>query len=191
MMLADEVIVVSGLPRSGTSMMMAMLQAGGVELLTDEIRQADADNPNGYFEYERVKALEAGDGAWLSDARGKAVKVVSALLDRLPPEYVYRVIFMHREMAEVVASQDKMLARRGGAPAADDRMALRLEKHVARVQAWLATRPNVSVINVDYNRMIADPEPQIAAVDRFLGGGLNAEQMAQIVSPQLYRNRAP
>jgi hypothetical protein len=187
--ITDEIIVVTGLPRSGTSMMMAMLRAGGVELLTDETRHADADNPNGYFEYERVKALEAGDQAWLADTSGKAVKVVSALLERLPLEHKYRVIFMHRQMAEIVASQDKMLARRGSPPSTDSRMAARLEKHVARVQAWLATRPNMSVINVDYNLMIADPEAQIAAVDRFLGGGLDAEAMARTVNPQLYRNR--
>src|SRR5512138_3362092 len=108
----ETVIIVSGLPRSGTSMMMKMLAEGGLPVLTDSIRTADEDNPNGYFELEVVKKLAEGQRAWLSDAGGKLVKVISALLEFLPPEYHYRVLFMERQIAEILASQQKMLARR-------------------------------------------------------------------------------
>jgi hypothetical protein len=115
---AQTVVVVSGLPRSGTSLMMQMLEAGGITVLTDGIREPDEDNPRGYYEFERVKALPKGDYEWLESARGKAVKVVSALLEYLPPEYNYKVIFMHRRMEEILASQRKMLIRRGKNPEA-------------------------------------------------------------------------
>src|ERR671923_2816349 len=104
----DSIIVVSGLPRSGTSMMMKMLAAGKIELFTDNLRVADEDNPEGYFEFERVKKLKDGDFAWLPGAQGKAVKVISALLEFLPSEFNYQVIFMRRRMSEILASQRKM-----------------------------------------------------------------------------------
>ncbi|MCA1601952.1 MAG: sulfotransferase [Acidobacteria bacterium] len=110
----ESIIIVSGLPRSGTSMMMRMLEAGGINVLTDGIRKADEDNPEGYYEVELVKTLkQQSDKLWLGDARGKAVKVISALLDTLPQSYRYKVIFMNRNLAEVIASQNKMRARKG------------------------------------------------------------------------------
>ena len=111
----DVITIVSGLPRSGTSMMMKMLEAGGMELLTDEIRTADADNPKGYYEFERVKQIEL-DAEWLEDSRGKAVKMIAALLKHLPPDYDYEIIFMRRDIREVLASQRRMLVHRGEAP---------------------------------------------------------------------------
>ena len=106
------ITIVSGLPRSGTSMMMKMLEAGGMQVLTDHIRTADEDNPKGYYEFERVKQIEH-DQAWLPDAQGKVVKMISALLKHLPSSYTYKVIFMRRNIDEILASQKQMLIRRG------------------------------------------------------------------------------
>jgi hypothetical protein len=188
----DSIVIVSGLPRSGTSLMMAMLKAGGVPLLVDSVRKADEDNPNGYFEYEPVKSLESGANAWLELATGKAVKVISALLEYLPPDRLYYVLFMNRRLDEVVASQDTMLARRGQAPVPvdSDRMEIMLQKHLVRVVDWLRAQPNIRWMQVDYNELLNDPLPQVNAVNRFLGGSLDQTLMAAVIRPDLYRNRA-
>jgi hypothetical protein len=185
------VIIVSGLPRSGTSMMMKMLEAGGVALVIDGVRAADEDNPKGYYEYERVKGLDDGDVAWVSEVRGKAVKVISALLEYLPPDIEYKVLFMNRRLPEVIASQRKMLARRGETTELDDeQLAELLERHVAQVKAWLARQPNFHTLDLDYNAILADPEPWAERVNAFLGGGLDVRAMVEVVDPHLYRNRA-
>ncbi|MCS7040374.1 MAG: sulfotransferase [Anaerolineae bacterium] len=185
------VVIVSGLPRSGTSMMMKMLEAGGLPILSDGLRAADPDNPEGYYEFERVKQLDKGDTAWLAEAEGKAVKVISALLQHLPPSYQYRVIFMNRRMAEVLASQRKMLARRGERSDVDDaQLAVILEKHLRQVKQWLSTQPQFRVLEVDYNAMLADPQPYVRQINRFLDGVLDEARMAEVVNPSLYRNRA-
>src|SRR5215210_2604024 len=133
------IVVVSGLPRSGTSMAMKMLEAGGLEVVTDGLRGADSSNPNGYYEYERVKTLTAGDDtAWLADARGKAVKIISFLLTYLPESYDYAVVFMHRDLGEIIASQNTMLDARGEARgAADDRTRVHYEQHLEQVERFL------------------------------------------------------
>ncbi|MDW8395607.1 MAG: sulfotransferase [Anaerolineae bacterium] len=189
---ADAIVVVSGLPRSGTSLMMAMLAAGGIPPLTDGQRRADVSNPKGYYEYERVKKLPAGDADWLAEARNRAVKVISALLQHLPAQYTYRVLFMQRRMQEVLASQRRMLLDQGQPvdDADDAELALAFERHLARVQAWLAQQPNMQVLYVNYNALIADPAPHVAAVNRFLGGGLDEAAMIQAIDPSLYRQRA-
>src|SRR5882762_11870166 len=148
----ETITIVSGLPRSGTSMMMKMLAAGGFEPLTDSIRAADEDNPKGYFEFERVKQIE-NDKAWLEDARGRVVKLISALLKHLPPSYNYKLVFMRRAMPEILASQRQMLIRRGE-PAdtiPDDKMAAMFEKHLAQVELWLAGQTNINVLYISYN----------------------------------------
>jgi len=185
------ITVVSGLPRSGTSMMMKMLEAGGVPPLTDAIRTADDDNPKGYYEFERVKKMDKGDVAWLPEAEGKVVKVISALLKHLPPEYEYRVIFQQRHMPEILASQRKMLARRGeNADKMDDaQMAALFAKHLRSVEAWLAEQPNFSTLYVHYSEVLANPLPHAEKINAFLGGGLNVAAMAMVVDPDLYRNR--
>jgi LPS sulfotransferase NodH len=185
------VVIVSGLPRSGTSMMMKMLEAGGMALIIDGIRTADEDNPKGYYEFERVKQLDKGDTAWLADAPGKAVKVISALLEYLPPEYEYKVLFMNRKMAEVLASQRKMLVRRDEkSEISDEKLAELLRKHVQQTKAWLARQPNFEMLDLDYNAMLADPEPWVVRINAFLGGELDARAMVTVVDPNLYRNRA-
>jgi len=186
------ITVVSGLPRSGTSMMVKMLAAGGIEPLTDGLREADDDNPNGYFELERVKKLREGDSDWLQDAPGKSIKVISALLQYLPPGYHYRVLFMQRNLGEVLASQRQMLLNRGEASDQnnDEQMARRYLGHLEEIDAWLKTRRDIETLYVPYNRMVQDPLPYIQQVNGFLGGGLDIEAMAKVVDPKLYRKRS-
>jgi hypothetical protein len=126
----NYIVVVSGLPRSGTSMMMKMLQAGGIGIMTDNLRVADENNPKGYYEFERVKQLDKGDNAWVAEAQGKVIKVISYLLEFLPADFHYKVIFMRREMAEILASQRHMLERDGkpGSSANDAQMATLFNK---------------------------------------------------------------
>jgi hypothetical protein len=185
------VTVISGLPRSGTSMLMKMLEAGGIPPLIDSIRTADDDNPKGYYEFERVKAMDKGDTAWLSDAQGKVVKVISALLKYLPAAYQYKIIYVRRNMSEILASQRKMLIRRGEDPDKmdDEQMAALFAKHVAQVEQWLKTQPNMSVLYVHYSDILSAPQPQITRINEFLGGQLDTAQMALVVDPNLYRNR--
>lgn len=185
------VTVVSGLPRSGTSMVMKMLEAGGILPLTDNIRTADFDNPNGYYEFERVKQLDKGDKAWVKEARGKVVKVITQLLRHLPSDCEYRIVFMRRNMSEIIASQKKMLINRGQDPDAttDEETAGLFEKHLAHVNKWIQTQSNVSVVYVDYGDMFKDPMPQIRRINEFLGGDMNTKEMLRVADPQLYRNR--
>lgn len=187
----EAVVVVSGLPRSGTSMLMSMLDAGGIPPITDNIRSADEDNPKGYYEFERVKALDKGDTAWVADAQGKSVKVISALLKYLPADYQYRVIYIRRNMPEILASQRKMLVRRGEDPDKidDQQMAALFEKHVSQVEQWLGEQPNIAVLYVHYSDILADPEKETRRINDFLSGDLQVEQMAEAVDPDLYRNR--
>jgi hypothetical protein len=172
-------------------MMMQMLQAGGLAVLTDNLRQADADNPQGYYEFERVKVLPKGDSGWLAEAEGKAVKVISALLEHLPPGYDYRVIFMHRQMAEIMASQRRMLAHRGESPGemGDEQLTRLFEKHLRKVRAWLLAQPNIALLEVDYNRLLETPGPYLRQINEFLGGTLDVAKMAAVVDPGLYRSR--
>jgi len=191
-MRADFITIVSGLPRSGTSMMMQMLEAGGLAALTDGVRRADEDNPRGYYEFEPVKRT-AQDASWLDRAGGKAVKMVYRLLYDLPEGRSYRVIFMQRNMEEVLASQNKMLRRlgRGGGQAGDADVAAGLKRDLAEFDAWLAARGWFSVLRVDYRDVLADPAGQAERVNRFLGGGLDEAAMARVVDGSLYRNRKP
>ena len=188
----DEFItIVSGLPRSGTSMMMKMLEAGGIPAITDELREADEDNPKGYYEFERVKAMDKGDTAWVTEGRGKIVKVISALLKHLPPGEQYRVVFVRRNMSEILASQRKMLIRRGENPDKmdDEQMAVLFEKHLKQVDEWLIAQPNFRVLYVHYSDILANPLPHVNELNRFLGGNLDTAAMAAAVDPGLYRNR--
>ena len=189
--LSQIVTVVSGLPRSGTSMMMKMLEAGGLPPVTDNIRTADEDNPKGYYEFERVKQLPKGDVAWLPDAQGKVVKVIAALLPHLPGGYEYRVIFMQREMSEVLASQKQMLIRRGEDPnkIPDDVIAKLFEKHLRQVNEWISQQPNVRRLDVNYNEMLKNPLPFIEQINAFLNNQLDAAKMATVVDPSLHRQR--
>ncbi len=188
----EPLVVVSGLPRSGTSMLMKMLEAGGVPILTDGLRTADEDNPKGYYEVERVKALaQETDRTWLAEARGKAVKVISFLLKSLPSDLNYRVIFVRRDIEEVLASQKKMLARRGEA---DDTPPERMREHFAddlwRARYQLTHQPWFEMLEIHYSAILERPIEGARQIAGFLGGSLDTEAMAAVVDPQLYRNRA-
>ncbi len=187
----EPIIVVSGLPRSGTSMMMKILAEGGLTIVTDELRRADDDNPNGYFELETVKQMAAGNVEWLANAGGKVVKVISALLEYLPSQYSYKVIFMEREIKEILASQQKMLRRRNETSQVDDaEMEAQFRKHLAVVKPWLMRQPNMDVLYVSYNALMTDPEPLCRRVVEFTGAPLNLDRMLSVPNEQLYRNRA-
>lgn len=185
------IYIVSGLPRSGTSMMMKMLEAGGLSPVTDNERTADDDNPKGYYEFERVKKMQEGDIAWIKDAPGKVVKVISYLIRHLPPGYEYKVIFMRRAMAEILASQKKMLINRGEPTdkVSDEELTVLYEKHLEQTFAWINDNKNFSCLQVDYNRLLKDPEPIVKQLASFLGGKVDLEKMAEVVDPKLYRQR--
>ena len=190
--LAKTAVIVSGLPRSGTSMMMQMLDAGGIPPLTDNIREADEDNPKGYYEYVKAKQLDK-DNSWLSEAKGKAVKVVAQLLAYLPriPDLRYRVIFMERDIEEVLSSQKSMLKRRDrqGAKLSDDRLRAVFVHQVRQTEEMLSLR-GIPALFVDYNRTIENPEETAARLKAFLGGNLDGEKMSEAVVPTLKRQGA-
>ena len=184
------ITIVTGLPRSGTALMMQILQAAGMELVTDGVRPPDADNPRGYFEFERVKRL-AADGAWLAGAERKAVKVVSLLLLELPPDYRYRVIFMTRDMDEILASQREMLLRRRVRETGPDDAEMRrhFEDHLAKVRRHLSEAANVETLYCSYNELLADPPAIVARIAAFIGGDPDRQRMLAAVDPSLYRQR--
>jgi ElaB/YqjD/DUF883 family membrane-anchored ribosome-binding protein len=185
------IVVVSGLPRSGTSMTMKMLEAGGLEVVTDGLRAADSSNPNGYYEFEPVKALSTeGEGAWLADARGKAVKVISFLLTYLPESYDYQVIFMKRDLEEIMASQNKMLDARGEARGAEDeKMRAHYVQHLEQVERFLSRRDCFSTLMTNYADVLANPREQASRIAAFVGNGLDVDRMAAVAEPALYHNR--
>ena len=186
----DEFItVVSGLPRSGTSMMMQMLHASGHPCLADGQREADTDNPRGYFEYEKVKQLRR-DCSWLPEAKGKAVKIIVQLLPFLPPQHNYRVVFMERDIDEVLASQRRMLDRQGrqGGALSDERLRQVFERQVSQVKQMLAAR-NIPTLYVEHKDAFQRPMEIAEQVRNFLGGDLDAQAMAGVVDSDLYRQR--
>jgi Sulfotransferase domain len=185
------IVVISGLPRSGTSMAMKMLEAGGLSVVTDGQRAADEDNPKGYYEDERVKDLhQAADKTWLRDARGKVVKIISFLLKSLPADNNYRVLFMHRNLREIVASQNKMLVRRGERNETSDERAVQLLDEQVRDARFFLRRPQFEVLELSYGEMLQGARPQARRMADFLGLSLDLERMAQVVDVQLYRNRS-
>jgi hypothetical protein len=183
-----EVIVVSGLPRSGTSLMMQLLDAGGIEVVTDCIRTADTDNPRGYYECERVKKIKH-DASWLPGTRAKAVKMVSQLLYDLPATEQYRIIFMERDMAEVLDSQEKMLHRLGRPGVPRPEIMRSFEIHLARLERWLLKQPNMAILRVRYADVVAQPEVEAKRLNEFLGGRLEVPKAIRAIDPSLYRNR--
>ncbi len=184
------IYVVSGLPRSGTSMMMQMLKAGGLEVVSDNKREGDDDNPQGYLEDERVKRFHL-DQQWIGEAEGKVLKVVAPLVMNLPQQFDYKIIFMERDMHEVLTSQQTMLGRHKQVEnktypvALADAFAKQLEKS----KAWLTTQPQISVLFVNYAEVISAPEEQVENVVSFLGLEMQQSSMIASVNAALHRNK--
>lgn len=195
---SQQITIVTGLPRSGTSMMMKMLEAGGVPPLCDGERTADSDNPNGYYEYEPVKQTKS-DPSWLNNAAGRAVKMVYSLLydvPTLPTKNVtsdrpYDVLFMRRDLHEILASQRQMLSNMQLTTDIDDgRMGQLFAREINRFQAWLKTANHINVLEVDYNAVARGEATPFEQINAHLGGQLNTNSMAAVVDPCLYRNRS-
>lgn len=188
--LSGEVVIVCGLPRSGTSMLMQMLVAGGLPALTDGIRSADEDNPRGYFELEAVKQMENG-APWLDDARGKVVKIVAPLISHLPDGVACRVLLTERDINDIIASQRQMMLRRGRSVSETPARLARLKTEYLRLIVWtkgfLASRPGTKLLCLDRNAVIRDPRRAADAINRFLGGNLDVDRMAGEVKPELSR----
>src|SRR6266852_5382189 len=184
------ITIVSGLPRSGTSLMMQMLGAGGMSILSDGERRADADNPRGYLEWERIKQLPK-DPSCIAEAEGKAVKVISQLLLSLPAGHEYRVIFMQRPLPEVMASQDEMLRRRGNFNPSDDNTVVTraFQEHLSDVYAWLNGKPYVKVSRVQYHSVLGEPKEAAETVAKFLQLPLDVGAMTRQVDGTLYRQK--
>ena len=184
------ITIVSGLPRSGTSLMMQMLAAGGMPILSDGERAADPDNPRGYFEWERIKQLPQ-DPACIDEAEGRAVKVISQLLFALPGRRSYQIVFMERPLSEIVVSQAEMIRRRGtsGAALSDAALIAGLQAHLNQVNAWLQHRPDIRLCRVQYHRVLRDPKGVSEIVQNFLQRSLDVTLMAQQIDLALYRHR--
>lgn len=186
---AEYVTIVSGLPRSGTSMMMRMLEAGGMPVLVDGVREPDENNPRGYYEFEPVKQTKR-DPSWVDSAAGKAVKMVYRLLCDLPADRTYRVIFMRRNLEEVLASQRKMLRREGrDDEVSDEDMAALFRGELEQFNNWVRIQPNFAMLEIDYNEMLADAGPSARRASAFLDGRVDPAAMCAVVDPALYRNR--
>jgi hypothetical protein len=184
------ITIVSGLPRSGTSLMMQMLEAGGLAVLSDGERKADTDNPKGYLEWERIKQLPK-DPSLIAEAEGKVVKVISQLILSLPSGHDYRVVFMQRPLPEVLKSQDEMLRRRGNADSSADHSPIEeaFQRHLVEVNKWLTGKENVKLLRVHYHRVLREPKVVAEEIAAFLQVPLNIEAMVQQVDGNLYRNR--
>ena len=184
------ITVVSGLPRSGTSLMMQMLEKGGMAVLTDEIRKADESNQRGYYEYDKVKSL-GKDPSWIGEADGKAVKIIAQLLFFLSRNFDYRILFMERHMEEIVESQSSMLRNLGrtGANLDSDILIQTFQKQMDQAKAIMTWAPNIEWMSVSYNELVRDPKPVAEQVNAFLGNSLSIPDMVSVVDEALYRTR--
>ncbi|MCG3138592.1 MAG: hypothetical protein HJJLKODD_02457 [Phycisphaerae bacterium] len=189
-MKSDVVNIVSGLPRSGTSMMMRMLEAGGVPVLIDNIRVADQDNPNGYYEFEPVKKTKE-DASWLAGAGGRVVKMVYMLLYDLPKDHSYRVVFMRRHLREVIKSQEVMLEhkgkQRGDLP--EEKLLALFESQLNQFYQWIERQPHFKILYVNYNEILQDARPAVQSMSEFFGNELDTQAMLNVVDPNLYRQK--
>jgi hypothetical protein len=188
----NVITIVSGLPRSGTSLMMQMLAAGGLPVLSDGERQADEDNPRGYYEWERIKLLQQQPDC-IREAEGKVVKIISQLLFALPPAHDYRIIFMQRPLAEVVASQSEMIRKRGttGAALAPAALIAGLQAHLNQINAWFRNRANASIFRVEHHDVLREPLRISESIETFLECKLDVHAMSQQIDMSLYRQRTP
>ena len=178
----NKIILVSGLPRSGTSMMMRMLEAGGIPLLTDQKRAPDADNPHGYYELHAVKRSKQ-DCNWVAQAPGKAVKVISFYLPDLPQDHPYDILFMRRPLDKILASQKTMLKRQGKPD--DPRIAPLFQKHLDHITHWLTQQPHMNTHYIEYEEVLAAPDKTANEIAEFLNIDLDTTPMTNaVVSPR-------
>ncbi len=184
------VTIVSGMPRSGTSMMMQMLNAGGMEILTDNVRLNDENNPKGYLEYQKVKNL-ASDNSWMHEGQNKVVKVIAQLLQYLPINYTYKVIFMEREMEEIIQSQQIMLGKKADVDKKiyPTSLAETFKKQLEKTRSWIKTHPQFEVTYVSYTDVINNPTEVAENISLFVDADLNIAAMALAIDENLYRNR--
>jgi hypothetical protein len=184
------ITIVCGLPRSGTSLMMQMLLAGGMVALSDGERKADTDNPKGYLEWERIKQLPK-EPTLIAEAEGKVVKVISQLILSLPDGHEYKIVFMQRPMPEVLKSQEEMLKRRGTYEPGGNTSAIEqaFQRHLIEVNRWLAAKANTQVLRVHYHRVLREPQAVAEEVAAFVGAPLDIAAMVGQVDGSLYRNR--
>lgn len=186
------IIVVSGLPRSGTSMVMKMLEAGGVQIVSDGVRRSDNDNPKGYYEFEQVKQLDKDkDKSWLRDVRGRAIKIISYFLKHLPPDNNYKVIFIIRNLQEICDSQNKMLANRGEPvdPSSDPKMIFLFKQHVEKIENLLIDKPHFDPFFINHRDILTSPLEYVHKINQFISNDLDEVKMASVIDPNLYRNR--
>ncbi len=185
--LKDKLVVVSGIPRSGTSLIMQILQAGGLEILSDHKREADKNNPKGYLELEAVKNL-SNDNSCLINQTGKAVKVISHLLKFLPKNQKYKIIFINRDVNEIIKSQQKMLKDKikNYSPKT---LKKAFKKELNNVKLWINKKPNIEILNLSFKEVIKNPKKEINKIIKFLNVPLDMDKMISIIDPNLYRNK--
>lgn len=187
--LAAPLVIVTGLPRSGTSLVMSLLAAGGHPILTDQLRTPDPDNPRGYFEFEPVKSLMR-DNTWLHAHAGQAIKIISPLLPFIPPDLPLDVIWIQRHLPEVLASQSAMLVRAGKPQTADPALlATAFQKQTLATEAFLTRRPRTRVLALQHHELLQSPVQQITRLQDFLPILQNHDAMLQTIDPALHRQR--
>ena len=180
------ITIVSGLPRSGTSLMMQMLDCGGMPVLTDNVRNADENNRRGYFEYEKVKGLQS-DNKWVEEAEGKAVKIIAQLLPYVPRTFQYSVIYVIRPIEQVIASQQKMLnnLEQQGAKLTIEQLTNVYSAQTRRAQNWLMVS-KIKTLFVFYPEVLSSPAEKAREIQSFLGLDLDVEKMASVVDSSLW-----
>ena len=182
-------VIVTGLPRSGTSLVMSLLAAGGHPILEDHRRAPDPDNPRGYYEFEPVKSLMR-DNTWLHAHAGQAIKIISTLLPFIPPDLPLDVIWIQRHLPEVLASQSTMLMRAGKPLAANPALlATAFQKQTMATEAFLTRRPRTRVLALQHHELLQSPVQQISRLLDFLPSLQNESKMLQTIDPALHRQR--
>ncbi|MFN5912552.1 MAG: sulfotransferase [Bacteroidota bacterium] len=181
----NEITVVTGLPRSGTSLMMQLFAKSGIPILSDGLRTSDINNPEGYYELEAVKGI-VRDNSFLKDAQGKVIKIVAPLPIFLDKQYQYRVVFMRRDMDEILRSQEKMLSK--DQTSEREKFRTIYEFHLNKTYKFF-DQQNIPYLDVQYKELVTDPEPQVRQLVEFCKIPVSLEDLVQVVKPELYRNR--
>ena len=185
-----DIIVVTGLPRAGTSLIMQILQSMGIELFTDNKRSPDKSNPKGYFEHELVKSIEK-DSSWIKNVKGKAIKIVSPLLLYLPINYSYKIIFMNRDLDEIVQSQENMLLMKGVKKSQIEPEWLKqiFAKDLKHARTWIQELPNSESLGLSHSILLKNPELELEKIKKFLNINVDLKNAINVIDKKLYRAR--